>query len=249
MTRDRAASATGPPPAPAPLTAFSRPRPGEQPPYLYEPYASTIKRAPRRPPLPLPHTLSETTGPSFARGWAGAPLTDLTRPGTGEALGQRIIVAGRLLDENGRPVPRSLVEIWQCNAAGRYLHDGDLHDAPIDPNFVGFGRMLTNDAGEYRFLTVKPGAYPWRNTHNAWRPAHIHFSLLGNAIATRLITQMYFPEDPLLATDPIFQSVSDESARNRMICDYEASLSQAEYALGYRFDIVLRGRTSTPMGQ
>ncbi|MFL5290234.1 MAG: protocatechuate 3,4-dioxygenase subunit beta [Myxococcales bacterium] len=249
MTRDRASSATGPPPAPAPLTAFSRPRPGEQPPYLYEPYASTIKRAPGRPPLPLPHTASETTGPTFATGWAGAPLTDLTRPGTGEALGQRIIVAGRLLDENGRPIPRSLVEIWQCNAAGRYLHDGDLHDAPIDPNFVGFGRMLTNDAGEYRFLTVKPGAYPWRNTHNAWRPAHIHFSLFGNAIATRLITQMYFPEDPLLATDPIFQSVSDESARNRMICDYEATLSQAEYALGYRFDIVLRGRTSTPMGQ
>ena len=228
---------------------FSRPRPGEQPPYLYEPYASTIKRAPRRTPVPVQHTLSEVTGPSFTAGWVGAPTTDLTRPGKGEALGQRIIVAGRLLDEDGKPIPGSLVEVWQCNAAGRYLHDGDVHDAPIDPNFTGYGRALTDGQGEYRFLTIKPGAYPWRNTHNAWRPAHIHFSLFGNAFATRLITQMYFPGDPLLATDPIFNSVSDEAARRGLICDYDAGLSEAEYALGYRFDIVLRGRASTPMGQ
>jgi protocatechuate 3,4-dioxygenase, beta subunit len=229
--------------------AFSRSRRGEEPPYLYEPYVSTIKRAPRRPLLPLSQTVSEATGPVFSSGWVGAPLTDLTRPGKGEALGQRIIVSGRLLDEEGRPIPRSLVEVWQCNAAGRYLHGNDLHDAPIDPNFTGYGRALTNDLGEYRFLTIKPGAYPWRNTHNAWRPAHIHFSLFGNAIATRLVTQMYFPGDPLLVTDPIFNAISDEAARRRLICDYEATLSEAEYALGYRFDIVLRGRASTPMGQ
>jgi protocatechuate 3,4-dioxygenase, beta subunit len=228
--------------------SFSRPLSGEQPPYLYEPYRSTIKRAPRRAPIPLQQTLSETTGPSFSRGWAGADLTDLTRVGKGEALGQRIIVAGRLLDEDGRPIARSLVEVWQCNAAGRYLHDQDRHDAPIDPNFTGYGRAMTNDQGEYRFLTIRPGAYPWRNTTNAWRPAHIHFSLFGNAFASRLITQMYFPGDPLLATDPIFHSVSDESARRRLISDYDADLSEAEYALGYRFDMVLRGRVSTPMG-
>ena len=229
---------------------FSRPRPGEQPPYLYEPYASTIKRAPRRPPVPIPHTLSEVTGPDLNAAWTGAHTNDLTRSaGKGEAQGQRIIVAGRLLDEDGRPIPHSLVEVWQCNAAGRYLHDGDVHDAPLDPNFTGYGRLITNDQGEYRLLTIKPGSYPWRNTHNAWRPAHIHFSLFGNAFAMRLITQMYFPEDPLLATDPIFNSVSDEAAKRRLICDYQAGLSEAEYALGYRFDIVLRGRASTPMGQ
>ena len=227
---------------------FSRPRPGEQPPYLYEPYASTIKRAPRRPPVPIPHTLSEVTGPDLNAAWTGAHTNDLTRSaGKGEAQGQRIIVAGRLLDEDGRPIPHSLVEVWQCNAAGRYLHDGDVHDAPLDPNFTGYGRLITNDQGEYRLLTIKPGSYPWRNTHNAWRPAHIHFSLFGNAFAMRLITQMYFPEDPLLATDPVYNSVPDEAARRRLISDYDAGLSEAEYALGYRFDIVLRGRAATPM--
>jgi protocatechuate 3,4-dioxygenase beta subunit len=236
------------PARPAAPVPFSRPRPGEQPPYLYEPYASTIKRAPRRAPIPIPHTLSELTGPDFTGGWAGAHTSDLTRPAaTGEAQGQRIIVAGRLLDEEGKPIPRSLLEIWQCNAAGRYLHDGDVHDAPLDPNFIGYGRLMTNEQGEYRFLTIKPGSYPWRNTHNAWRPAHIHFSLFGNAFATRLITQMYFPGDPLLATDPVYNSVPDEAARRRLISDYDAGLSEAEYALGYRFDIVLRGRAATPM--
>ena len=243
-------SSPTPTPAPAPApTPFSRPGPGEQPPYLYEPYASTIKRAPRNPPIPIPHTLSEVTGPDFSTGWTGAHTSDLTRPAgaKSEAQGQRIIVAGRLLDEDGKPLSHSLVEVWQCNAAGRYLHDGDVHDAPLDPNFTGYGRLMTNEQGEYRFLTIKPGAYPWRNTHNAWRPAHIHFSLFGNALATRLITQMYFPGDPLLATDPIYNAVSDEAARRRLISGYDATLSEAEYALGYRFDIVLRGRAATPM--
>ena len=225
---------------------FERSKSGEQPPYLHEPYRSTIKRAPRKPLWPVAHTVSEGTGPDFR---PGPPLTDLTRVGKGEALGQRIILTGRLLDGEGRPIPRSLVEVWQCNAAGRYLHDEDQHDAPLDPNFVGVGRAWTDDRGEYRFLTIKPGAYPWRNAHNAWRPAHIHFSLFGNALATRLITQMYFPGDPLLATDSIFNSVPDEAARRRLICAQDPDLSEAEYALGYRFDIVLRGRTSTPMGQ
>ena len=225
---------------------YERPKAGEQPPYLHEAYRGTIKRAPRRPLIPLQQTVSEVTGREFR---PGTPLTDLTRAGKGEALGQRIIVTGRLLDGDGRPIPRSLVEVWQCNAAGRYLHPDDQHDAPLDPNFTGCGRAWTDDRGEYRFLTVKPGAYPWRNTHNAWRPAHIHFSLFGNALATRLITQMYFPGDPLLATDSIFNSVPDEAARRRLICDYDSNLSEAEFALGYRFDIVLRGRQSTPVGQ
>ena len=225
---------------------YPRAAAGEQPPYLHAPYRGTVKRAPRRPLIPLPHTVSEVTGPDFR---PGAALTDLTRAGKGEALGQRIIVQGRLLDGDGRPIPRSLVEVWQCNAAGRYLHENDQHDAPLDPNFTGIGRAWTDDRGEYRFLTIKPGAYPWRNTHNAWRPAHIHFSLFGNALASRLITQMYFPGDPLLATDSIFNSVPDEAARRRLICDYDADLSEAEVALGYRFDIVLRGRQSTPTGQ
>ena len=225
---------------------YQRPEAGEQPPYLHEAYRSTLRRAPRRPLIPLQQTVSEITGPDFR---PGPPLTDLTRAGKGEALGQRIIVAGRLLDGSGRPIPRSLVEVWQCNAAGRYLHEEDQHDAPLDPNFTGVGRAWTDDRGEYRFLTIKPGAYPWRNTDNAWRPAHIHFSLFGNALATRLITQMYFPGDPLLASDAIFNSVPDEAARRRLICDYDPGLSAAEYALGYRFDIVLRGRGSTPMGR
>ena len=226
---------------------YSRPAAGEQPPYLHPDYRSTLKRAPSRAPLPLPQTLTEVTGPTFDSGWAGPELIDLTRQGKGAPLGERIIVAGRLLDEDGRPVRRTLVELWQCNAAGRYLHDKDQHDAPLDPNFAGVGRALTNESGEYRFLTIKPGAYPWRNTRNAWRPAHIHFSLFGPAFATRLITQMYFPGDPLLALDPIYNSVPDEAARRRLVSSYDHGLTEAEHALGYRFDIVLRGRGSTPM--
>ena len=228
--------------------AYARPRPGAQPPYLHPDYRSTAKRAPARALLPLQHTLSEVTGPSFSSGWAGPDIVDLTRPGKGEALGQRIIVVGRVLDEDGRPVRKTLVELWQCNAAGRYRHPKDQHDAPLDPNFTGVGRALTTDEGGYRFLTIKPGAYPWKNTYNAWRPSHIHFSLFGPAFSTRLITQMYFRGDPLLADDPIFNSVPDAAARERLIAQHDPNLSEAEYALGYRFDIVLRGRAATPLG-
>jgi protocatechuate 3,4-dioxygenase, beta subunit len=228
------------------LPPYARPRPGEQPPYLHADYRSTLKRAPSRAPLPLRQTLSEVTGPRFSASSAGPDLVDLTRQGKGEPLGQRIIVTGRVLDEGGRPVRSTLVEVWQCNAAGRYLHEKDQHDAPLDPNFTGVGRATTDENGEYRFLTIQPGAYPWRNTYNAWRPAHIHFSIFGPAFATRLVTQMYFPGDPLLALDPIYNSVPDEAARRRLVSAYDPGTSKAEYALGYRFDVVLRGRESTP---
>ena len=163
-----------------------------------------------------------------------------------EPLGERIIVQGRVLDEDGKPVSGALVEIWQCNAAGRYHHPVDQHDAPLDPNFTGAGRMVTGADGAYRFLTIKPGAYPWRNTPNAWRPAHIHFGVFGGGFVTRLVTQMYFPGDPLLGHDPIYQSTADAAARERLVCAYDPNLSEAEWALGYRFDLVLRGRAATP---
>jgi protocatechuate 3,4-dioxygenase, beta subunit len=230
----------------APLP-YARPLPGEQPPSLHAAYGSTVKRAPRRPPIPLDHTLSEVTGPSFADGWAGPDAADLTRQHTGAPLGERMILAGSVRDQDGKPVANTLIELWQCNSAGRYIHARDQHDAPLDPNFSGAGQVLTNERGEYRFLTIKPGAYPWRNTHNSWRPAHIHLSVFGPAFATRLVTQMYFPGDPLLALDPIFQSTADAAARERLISRYDPLLSEAEYALGYRFDIVLRGRSATPM--
>jgi protocatechuate 3,4-dioxygenase beta subunit len=157
------------------------------------------------------------------------------------------VVSGRVLDENGKPVPNILVEIWQANAAGRYNHRVDQHEAPVDPNFSGAGRFLTDKDGHYRFMTIRPGEYPWRNHHNAWRPAHIHFSLFGQAIVQRLITQMYFPGDPLLEYDPMFMCVADEKARNRLISAFDWETTVPEYALGYRFDIVLRGREATPM--
>ena len=230
------------------LLPWARPPAGTHPPNLFPAYRGTLKRAPLRPLLRLEHDLSEITGPCLSSASAGPETADLTRAGRGEPLGQRIIVTGRLLDGDGRPVPGALIELWQCNAAGRYLHRDDQHDAPLDPNFTGEGRAFTSEKGEYRFLTIRPGCYPWRNTDNAWRPAHLHFSLFGPAYATRLVTQMYFPGDPLLAGDPIFNSVPDEAARRRLISSYEPDLSQAGYALGYRFDIVLRGRDSTPLG-
>jgi protocatechuate 3,4-dioxygenase, beta subunit len=226
-------------------TGYNRFAPEGQPPYLYPDYGSTVKRAPSRAPLPIPHTLSETTGPTFESGWAGAELVDLTKTGKGEPLGERIIVAGHVLDEDGRPVPSTLIELWQCNAAGRYLHPVDQHDAPLDPNFTGVGQTVANARGEYRFLTIKPGAYPWHNSHNAWRPAHIHFSVFGPAFATRLVTQMYFPGDPLLEFDPIFNSTPDKAARASLVSQYEPAFGEAGFALGYRFDIVLRGRSAT----
>jgi protocatechuate 3,4-dioxygenase, beta subunit len=151
-----------------------------------------------------------------------------------------------VLGSDGRALRGQLVEIWQANAAGRYRHEVDAHDAPLDPNFSGAGRTLTDDDGRYRFVTVKPGAYPWGNHPNAWRPSHIHFSLFGRAFTERLVTQMYFPGDPLFAYDPIFQSIRDERARERLVSSFDLSLTEPEWALGYRFDIVLGGRDATP---
>jgi protocatechuate 3,4-dioxygenase, beta subunit len=227
---------------------YQRPRPGEQPPYLHPDYGSTVKRAPKHEPLRIDHTLSEVTGPTFGSGWAGQDNADLTRQHKGDPIGSRMIVAGRVLDEQGRAVAGTLVELWQANAAGRYVHEADQHDAPLDPNFTGAGQIVTDDQGRFRFVTVVPGAYPWRNTHNAWRAQHLHFSVFGPAFATRLITQMFFPGDPLLEYDPIFHSIADAAARQRLLARYEPSLSVAEWALGYRFDIVLRGRAATPTG-
>jgi protocatechuate 3,4-dioxygenase beta subunit len=156
-------------------------------------------------------------------------------------------VSGRLLDGDGRPVRNSLIEVWQANAAGRYLHEVDQHPAPLDPNFSGAGRCVTDDEGRYRFITVKPGAYPWKNHPNAWRAAHIHFSLFGPAFATRLVTQMYFPGDPLFHQDPIYQSVRNDSDRERLVSRFDLDKTVPEWALAYDFDIVLRGREATPM--
>jgi protocatechuate 3,4-dioxygenase beta subunit len=164
----------------------------------------------------------------------------------GEPLGERIWVSGRVLDDAGKPVSNTLVEIWQANASGRYLHAADQHNAPLDPNFTGAGRAFTDADGRYHFRTVRPGAYPWRNHHNAWRPAHIHFSLFGPAWATRLVTQMYFPNDPLLDFDPIYHAIADEQARKRLVSELDWETTEPEMALGYRFDIVLRGRAATP---
>jgi protocatechuate 3,4-dioxygenase beta subunit len=194
----------------------------------------------------LPHTLSEVTGPVFGHDDISETDNDLTRQHAGEPLGERIIVTGRVLDEDGRPVPHTLMEVWQANSAGRYLHKGDDHRAPIDPNFTGAGRTLSDVNGDYRFVTIKPGAYPWLNHENAWRPAHIHFSLFGLAFATRLVTQMYFPGDPLFAFDPVLQSVPEQKARERLIANFDLATTQPEWALGYRFNIVLRGREATP---
>lgn len=226
---------------------YRRPKPGTQPNYLHPPYQSSIKRAPSKPLILLPHTLSEITGPVYGHDRVRPTDSDLTQQHAGEPLGERIIVSGRVLDEDGRPVPRTLVEIWQTNAAGRYHHLVDQHPAPLDPNFTGAGRALTDEHGRYRFVSIKPGAYPWRNHYNAWRPPHIHFSLFGPSFLTRLVTQMYFEGDPLLRLDPIFNSVPDPSARSRMVSSFDLETTIPEFAVGYRFDIVLRGRNATPM--
>jgi len=228
------------------MNEYPRARSECQPDYLCEAYKSTLKRAPSRPLIRLPHTISELTGPVYGHNPIGPADHDLTRHFAQPPQGERIIVAGRVLDEDGRGVPHALVEIWQANAAGRYRHSGDNHPAPLDPNFLGAGRVITGDDGSYRFLTIKPGAYPWRNHQNAWRPAHIHFSLFGSAFVTRLVTQMYFPNDPLLPLDPILQSIPDKDAQQRLVANFDLSLTEPEWALGYRFDIVLRGRRSTP---
>jgi len=225
---------------------YRRPYPGTQPEYLFPKYASTVKRAPKEPLVVLPHTLSELTAPVFGYGDVKDTDHDLTRQHKAAPQGERIVVSGRVLDENSKPVPGVLVEIWQANAAGRYNHRVDQHDAPLDPNFTGAGRFLTDAAGNYRFMTIRPGEYPWRNHYNAWRPAHIHFSLFGQNFLTRLVTQMYFPGDPLQPLDPILNSVPDPAARERLICRFDIGLTEENWALGFSWDIVLRGRRETP---
>jgi protocatechuate 3,4-dioxygenase, beta subunit len=220
--------------------------PGTQPDHLHLPYVSSIKRSATKPQIRIPFTLSEVTGPSFRPEIVQPKACDLTRQHSGEPLGERIIVSGRVLDENARPVANTVIEIWQANAAGRYQHEVDRHDAPLDPNFTGSGHAITNEHGEYRFVTIRPGEYPWRNHYNAWRAAHIHFSLFGPSFATRLVTQMYFPGDSLIPFDPIFNCTADEKARNRLISVFDWETTIPERALGYRFDLILRGREATP---
>ena len=217
------------------------------PPYLYPDYRSTVLRSPGKALVVPPPGLSELTGPRFGEGDVRESDADLTAHGNEEPIGERIIVHGRVTDHDRRPVRRSLVEVWQANSAGRYIHQGDQHPAPLDPNFVGAGRALTDDDGHYRFVTVKPGPYPWGNHTNAWRPAHIHFSLFGRAFTQRLVTQMYFPGDPLFFQDPIFQAVRDESARQRLVSTYDHDTTVEQWATGYRFDIVLGGAEATPL--
>jgi protocatechuate 3,4-dioxygenase, beta subunit len=217
------------------------------PPYLYAEYRSTRLRSPDRPLILLPEELHDPTGPVYGEGPPGESDADLTRQHEGEPLGERIIVTGTVRDCDGRPVPGSLIEIWQANAAGRYIHERDQHPAPLDPNFTGAGRVLTDSEGRYRFVTIKPGAYPWRNHANAWRPAHIHLSIFGRAFAERLVTQMYFPGDPLFPADPIFNAVRDPAARERLISRFDWETTTEEWALGFRFDIVLGGSDATPV--
>jgi protocatechuate 3,4-dioxygenase beta subunit len=211
------------------------------PKHLTPEYKSTVKRSPSKPLIIVPHTLTELTGPVYGHDAVQEGDNDLTRMHAGEPLGERIIVHGRVLDEDKRPLPGALVELWQANACGRYVHAVDQHPAPLDPNFTGAGRTITDRDGHYKFITIKPGAYPWGNHHNAWRPNHIHSFL------SRLVTQMYFPGDPLFPFDPIFNSVTDEKARARMVSTFDLENTVPDWALCFRFDIVLRGREQTPM--
>jgi protocatechuate 3,4-dioxygenase beta subunit len=218
------------------------------PPNIHAPYRSTSLRGPTKPLIPIEQTLSELTGPVYGHESLGRLDADLTKNArkNGEPLGERIIVTGRVMGDDGRPLPDTLLEIWQANACGRYVHKTDQHDAPLDPNFLGGGRCVTDSEGRYRFYTIKPGAYPWGNHHNAWRPNHIHFSLFGPTFLTRLVTQMYFPGDPLLELDPIYLS-APTGARERMIAIFSIDVTEPGFALGYVFDLVLRGRRATPM--
>jgi protocatechuate 3,4-dioxygenase, beta subunit len=222
-------------------------RQGADPPYDFPDYVGTRLRAPKEPLVIIPASLSEVTGPAYGDSPIDELDNDLTRQHAGQPLGERIVVAGRVLGSDGKPLRGQLVEIWQANAAGRYSHEVDDHDAPLDPNFDGAGRCVTDDDGWYRFTTVKPGAYPWKNHPNAWRPNHIHFSLFGRAFTERLITQMYFPGDPLFEFDPIFNSIRDPKARERLISRFDLSLTEPDWALGFRWDIVLGGRAATPL--
>ena len=228
-------------------SAYVREPDGIHPPLDYPPYKSTALRHPKQALVYLPHTITEITGPAVQATLEVTPAdADLTAQHDGQPIGERIIVFGRVFDTEGKPLRDTLVEVWQANAAGRYRHQSDIWPAPLDPNFSGAGRCVTDDQGRYRFTTIKPGPYPWGNHYNAWRPAHIHFSLFGPAFATRLVTQMFFPGDPLLPFDPIFNCTADEKARNRLISIFDWETTVPMQALGYRFDIVLRGRDRTP---
>lgn len=228
------------------LVGYRAPAEGTNAPLRSPEYRSTEFRAPSQPLVALPPSVGELTGPLFGEGAVQPGDADLTLGPGGEAVGQRIVVAGRVLDANGRPLPRTLVEVWQANASGRYHHGRDQWPGSLDPNFTGGGRVLTDADGSYRFLTVKPGAYPWGNHANAWRPAHIHFSLFGRSFTQRLVTQMYFPDDPLFFQDPILGAIADPAARQRLVSRYDHELTEPEWALGFRWDIVLRGRHATP---
>jgi protocatechuate 3,4-dioxygenase, beta subunit len=219
-----------------------------EPPYLYPEYRSSALRAPRRELVRVQGKwFHELPGPVFGRIPARPEDADLTRQHRGEPLGERIIVSGRVLDSDARPVPHTLVEVWQANAAGRYIDPVDQHPAPLDPNFTGAGRCLTDAEGRYRFVTIKPGAYPWQNHANAWRPAHIHFSLFGPQLISRLVTQMYFPGDPLIPLDPILNSIPDPRGRGLLVASFDLNGTVPQWALAYEWDIVLRGRHATPM--
>ena len=222
-------------------------REGVDPPNDHADYVGTRLRAPKQPLVVLPATETELTGPAYGESAVEPHDADLTRQHDGEPLGQRIVLEGRVLGSDAKPLRGQLIEIWQANAAGRYRHEVDTHDAPLDPNFSGAGRCLTDDDGRYRFVTVKPGIYPWGNHPNAWRPAHIHFSLFGRAFTERLVTQMYFPDDPLFPFDPIFHAVRDEAARSRLVSRFDIELTEPDWALGFRWDIVLGGREATPL--
>ncbi|GAB2606260.1 protocatechuate 3,4-dioxygenase subunit beta [Spirosoma areae] len=217
------------------------------PPHLSPAYKSTILRSPTQPLIPVRELIRDLSMPVFGQSVLREFDNDLTKNAriNGEPIGERIKVAGRVMDDSGRPLPNVLIEIWQANAAGRYIHKAEIHDAPLDPNFLGGGRVLTDSEGRYSFHTIKPGAYPWGNHYNAWRPNHIHFSVIGHQFEHRLVTQMYFPGDPLFAYDPIFQSVP-EHARDLLIAKFRMDWTEPEFALAYQFDIVLNGRQKTP---
>jgi protocatechuate 3,4-dioxygenase beta subunit len=217
------------------------------PPYSFPPYRSSALRHPKRPLVAVPVGPLESTGPMFGSAPVGPADADLTAGGAGEPIGERMVVSGRLLDPAGRPVRNQLVEMWQANAAGRYRHAVDRHRAPIDPNFSGAGRCLTDDLGRYWFRTVVPGRYPWGNHPNAWRPAHLHFSVFGTSFTERLVTQMYFPGDPMLAHDPIFHAVRDPQARARLMASLDWETTEEGFCLGFHFDIVVGGRLATPV--
>lgn len=213
----------------------------------YPPYRSSLLRHPTKDLFHADPEGIERWAPVFGERDLSALESDLTIQDGGEPIGERIIVTGRVLDGDGRPVRNQLVEIWQANAAGRYVHKRDQHPAPLDPNFTGVGRTLTDDEGRYRFTTIRPGPYPWKNHRNAWRPAHIHFSLFGTEFTQRLVTQMYFPGDPLFELDPIYQAIVDPRARERLVATYDHDITTHEWATGYTWDIVLTGPRSTPM--